>query len=56
MKTFIIKKTIELYFEINPDNWTKEQAESIAPYIDDVDAYHSITYYSALEVKEKEKA
>jgi len=54
MTTFIIKKTIELYFEIEADNWTKEAAESIGPYIDDSESYHSIVYYSALKVKEPE--
>jgi len=53
MTTFIIKKTIELYFEIEADNWTKEAAESTAPYIDDSEAYHSIVYYSVSEIEEE---
>lgn len=54
MTTFIIKKTIELAFEINADNWTIEQAECIGKYLDDSEAYHSIVYYSAVEIKEPE--
>jgi hypothetical protein len=56
MTTFIIKKTIEMAFQIEADNWTIEDAENIGKYIDDSDAYHSIVYYSAIEIKDTETA
>ena len=34
MKTFIIKKTVELYFEFNKENWDISTAETIAKYVD----------------------
>jgi len=53
MKTFIIKKTVELYFEFNKENWTKETAETIAKYVDDSEAYHSTVFYSVSEIEEE---
>lgn len=54
MKTFIIKKTVELYFEFNKENWDISTAETIAKYVDDSEAYHSTVFYSVTEVKEPE--
>jgi hypothetical protein len=53
MKTFLIKKTVELYFEFNKENWDISTAETMAKYVDDSEAYHSTVFYSVSEIEEE---
>ena len=52
MTTYIVKKTVRYYFEVNVDNWTIKDVEKIAPELDNSDAYHNQTFFSVFEVPE----